>query len=115
MSKAEEQSLLLEFFGDAPFFRIIDFLLDNRLRDFSKKEIAEGADVSWATLFKYWGRLERKGVVKATRHVGNVTLYQLDEHEPLVKAIKRIELLLIERAADEAGEKAKIRMVARQH
>lgn len=110
----EPKSLLLEFFGDTPLFRIMDFLLDNRLRDFSKKEIAEGSDVSWATLFKYWGRLERRGIVKPTRRVGNITLYQLNEREPLVKEIKRMEILLMGRAEEQAVESAKVKVVARQ-
>lgn len=37
----EKDSLLLKFLGKSPQLRIIDFLLDNKLLDFSKKEIIE--------------------------------------------------------------------------
>ena len=53
-------SLFLQFFGDKPKFRIIDFLLDNELQDFTKTEIAKGAGLSWAALFSHWGGMEKK-------------------------------------------------------
>jgi|SRR3989338_11008072 len=117
MPKKEEGSLLLEFFGDRPFFRVVDFLLENRLQDFSKSEIARGADVSWATLYALWPKFERQGIVKATRKVGNITLYQLNEATPLVKELKRMELALIRQAADfnEAEVKIKVRTARPAH
>jgi DNA-binding transcriptional ArsR family regulator len=109
MAKKEEPSLLLEFFGDRPFFRMVDFLLENRLQDFSKSEIARGAEVSWATLYALWPKFERTGLVKATRKVGNVTLYQLNEATALVKELKRVEMALMKQAAEMEDEKVKIK------
>lgn len=97
-------SLLLEFFGDTPLFRIVDFLLDNRLQDFTKKDIARGSEIGWTTLYKYWNRLEEKNVVKVTRQIGRIRLYQLNETSPLVKEIKRMEMVLIKEAAPEEIE-----------
>ncbi len=103
----EEKSVFLEFFGDAPMFKIIDFLFEHRLEDFTKTEIAKGADISWATLFNYWNELEKHKMVKVTRIVGRARLYQLNEGEPIVKALKKMELELMKQAADEAEEEAK--------
>ncbi len=111
MSKKEEISLLLEFFGDRPFFRVVDFLLENRLQDFSKSEIARGAEVSWATLYALWPKFERQGIVKATRKVGNITLYQLNEATLLVKKLRQVEFALMKQAADVA--EAEVKMKAR--
>lgn len=109
-----EQSLFLEFFGDTPRFRIMDFLLDNRLMSYTKKEIAEGAGVSWASLFNHWEELEKNGVVKVARKVGRVRLYQLDDSSPIVRQLRQIEWVLINRAADEAEEEASLKVRARQ-
>ena len=97
-------SLLTGFFGNSPLIRIMDFLLENRLRDFTKKEISEGSGVSWTALYQHWKKLEEKNIVKVTRKIGRIRLYQLNEGEPLVEDIKRIEMELMRKAADEASE-----------
>ncbi len=102
--KTSEDSLFLDFFCGSPKFQIIDFLLENRLADFTKTEISKGAGVSWAALFQHWDLLERRHIVKRTRIVGRAKLYQLDESAPIVKGLKRMELLLIQSAADGEGE-----------
>jgi len=98
-----EESVFLEFFGNSPQFRIIDFLLENRLRDFTKTEIAKGAGISWASLFNHWAELEKNNIVKPTRGIGKITLYQLDEGAPMVKQLRKMELLLIKNAAQKEG------------
>jgi hypothetical protein len=108
-----DSSLLLEFFGNTPLFRIIDFLLENRLRDFTKKEISDGSGVGWTTLYKYWGRLEERNIMKVTRQVGRIKLYQLNEASPIVREIKKIELALIRQSVGEdAVHRKPIRAVA---
>ena len=109
----EENSLFLQFFGDTPRFRMIDFLLDNRLMAYTKKEIAQGALVSWASLFNHWGELEKNGVVKVVRTIGRVRLYQLDDSSPVVKQLKQIDFALIKKAAGAAEEEASMKVRAR--
>ncbi len=109
-----EKSLFLEFFGDTPRFKVIDFLLENRLSDFTKTEIAKGADVSWASLFNHWNNLEKNGIVKVTRTVGRVKLYQLDESNQIVKLLKDAEMKLIEQQANAEEEKAAMKVRARK-
>lgn len=105
-------SLFLEFFGDSPMFKIIDFLLEHRLQDFTKTEIARESGVSWATLFKYWDELEERNIVKVTRQIGRIKLYQLNEGSPIVKELKRMEMLLIKQAAEDEEEKATLKVRA---
>ncbi len=54
----EEKSLLIQFIGDTPAVRIVDFLIENKGLDFSKTEISKGANISRAALFKYWSKIE---------------------------------------------------------
>ena len=80
-----EKSLLLSLTGDMPLFRIIDFLLDNKGMDFSKKAIAEGAEISRASLFNYWEEIEKHGIVKVTRIFGKTKLYTLNAQHPVTQ------------------------------
>jgi len=105
----KEKSVLLKYFGESPMLRIIDFLLDNRLFDYSKKQMIEGAGMGKATFYKYWEGLEKRGIVKVTRAFGKTKLYKLNEANPVVKKIMEIELALIEETAPR-----KIRAVARR-
>jgi DNA-binding transcriptional ArsR family regulator len=110
VTKDDEGSLFLQFLGDKPKWRVIDFLLENRLQDFTKTEIAKGAGLSWASLYQHWDEIERKKIVKLTRTVGRAKLYQLNEKSPLVMILKSIESTLISEAADAAEEEATMKV-----
>ena len=62
-----EKSLLIQFIGDNPATRIIDFLIENKGMDYSKSEIAEGARISRAALFKHWNKIEKFNLIKITK------------------------------------------------
>ncbi|MBL7160627.1 MAG: winged helix-turn-helix transcriptional regulator [Candidatus Aenigmarchaeota archaeon] len=96
----KEKSLLLEMLGSSPEMRIIDFFLDNKLFDFSKKEIIEETGMSKATFYKHWDRLEGFGIVKISRKFGKAKLYQINRGNPLVEELFRLEKQLITTAAD---------------
>ena len=91
----EENSLLLRLTGDMPLFRIVDFLVENKGLDFSKSEIAKGAEISRASLFNYWGEVERHGMVKVTRQFGKAKLYTLNVKNPVTQKILELEKALI--------------------
>lgn len=105
MGNMEENSVLIECLGDTPIIRIIDFLLENRLFDYSKKQIAEGSGIGKVTLFKYWGRLENISAVKIARKFGKTKLYKLNEGSPIIKKLIELELALGQIAANKATEK----------
>jgi DNA helicase HerA-like ATPase len=54
----EDKTLLLQFLGENPTLKIIDFFLDNRT-DYSKKEIIEATGMSKTTFYKVWKILEK--------------------------------------------------------
>ena len=82
-----EKSLLLQLTGEMPLFKTIDFLIDNKGFDLSKKDIIEGANISRAALFKYWPELEKNNLVKITRKFGKTKLYTLNNDSLIVKRI----------------------------
>lgn len=98
----EERSLLLRLTGEMPLFKIIDFLIENKGMDFTKKDIAEGAQIARASLFNYWPELESKGIVKITRKFGKTKLYTLNSDSLVVRKILELEMALIEGAFDNA-------------
>lgn len=99
-----EKSLLIQLMGDTPANRIIDFLMENKGMDYSKKAISEGAGISRASLFKYWDKIEDFSLVKETRRFGKTRLYTLNTEGELVQELLRIESMLIKKAMDEAYE-----------
>ncbi len=102
-----EKSLLLNLTGDMPLFRIIDFLLDNKGMDFSKSDIAKGAEISRASLFNYWDEIEKHGIVRVTRSFGKTKLYTLNSKNPVTQKIIELERTLIAEAMEKASSKKK--------
>jgi len=98
----QENSLLIQFLGDNPMTRIIDFLIENKGFDYSKEEIAKGSGVSRTTLFKYWERLEKFSIVKVTRIYGKTKLYTLNTESEVVKEVLKLEFELIKHSMGDA-------------
>jgi len=100
-----KKSLLLQLTGDMPLFKVLDFLVDNKGMDFSKKDIAEGAEISKASLFNYWKELEKYNIVNVTRSFGKTKLYTLNTESPVTKKILELESTLIRQAMIKASHK----------
>ena len=101
----EKESLLLRALG-SPQLRIVDFLLDNKPFDFSKKEIIEELGMSKTTFYRVWKELEALGIVKVSRKFGKTRLYKINEENELVKSLMEIERLLISKASEKWVKKA---------
>jgi len=97
-NKMLDKSLLLNLTGEMPLFKIIDFLLENKGTDFSKTDIAEGAEISRASLFNYWSELEKHSIIKVTRSFGKTKLYTLNSKSPITQKIMELEKTLIAEA-----------------
>ena len=100
-----EKSLLLQLTGEMPLFRIIDFLIENKGFDLSKKDIIDGTNVSRAAVFKYWPELEKNNLVKITRKFGKTKLYTLNNASLIVKRILDLEKVLISESLEKASKK----------
>ncbi len=95
-----EKSLLAGFLGDTPFIRVVDFLIENSVFDYTKKDIAENAGISRASLYKIWPTLERYELVKESRKIGNTTLYKLNKENPVVQKLIELDLKISKEYAD---------------
>ncbi len=95
-----EKSLLIKFLGENPIFKIVDFLIENKSVDFTKKEIIEGSGISRASLFNVWKQIEEQEIVTITRKFGKTKLYTLNSKNPIIKKLLELESVLIEKALD---------------
>src|SRR3989338_9064548 len=91
----KKNSLLLQLTSEMPLFKIVDFLVENKGMDFTKKDIIEGTETSRASLFKYWLQLELHGIVTVTRKFGKTKLYTLNSKSLVAKKILDLEKALI--------------------
>jgi len=104
----EEKTLLVQCLGNSPKLRIIDFLIDNRPFDYSKKEIIEGSGMGKVTFFKVWKELVMFGIVQQTRKYGKAKLFKLNEGNEIVKKLLVLNYSLIKQAMDKAVAESKI-------
>jgi len=90
-----EKSLFIEFFGDYPIIRVLDFLIENEIFDYSKKDIAKYSEVSWNTLEKFFEKLLEKGIVVRTRKVGKSEMYKINLENVIVQKLMEIDKRLM--------------------
>lgn len=113
MKLETHDSLLIRALGNSPKLRILDYLLDYKLNDFTKKEIVEALKMSKLTFYKYFKDLERLGLVIASRKIGRATLYKVNLENPIVKMLIECETKLSLQIAEREAEKMKKPIEAR--
>ena len=91
-----DESNFVLFFGDTPFIRIVDALIDNIDIDHSKKELQELAGISKASFFQYWPKVEELKLACVTRSFGNTKLFTLNRKNPIVQDLLKLEAHMIE-------------------
>jgi len=90
----EEKSLFIEFMGDSPMIRVIDYLLTERELDFSITDIAENAGIGRATLYRIWDNLIKNKIIAHTRDIGRAKLYKLNTENTKIKKLIEIDDML---------------------
>jgi len=66
---------------------VLDFLLTYRGFDYSKKEIAENANVSYNTLNSFWREMLSNGIIIKTRRQKDHDLFRLNQNNNFVKSL----------------------------
>ncbi|MBL7170311.1 MAG: winged helix-turn-helix transcriptional regulator [Candidatus Aenigmarchaeota archaeon] len=89
-----DNTILVETFGNNPVIRIIDFFIDNPMFDYCKEDMIRELGMSKITFYKYFKMIEETGIVKVTRKVGKAKLYKLDEKNPVVIKLKELVWVL---------------------
>jgi len=84
--------------------RVIDFLLENRIFDYSKAEIARQAGVSRTTLDVFWKKLIKEGILRKSRTIGRATLYRFNPHSEISKKLIELDFAISKRHAEKLPE-----------
>lgn len=87
----ENKSLFIEYMGDSPQIRILDFLLTERNIDFNITDMAKNAGIGRATLYRIWKDLIKNKIIIKTREIGNSKLYRLNDSNKFIKKIIELD------------------------
>lgn len=91
----QEENTFIEYFGNTPFIKVLDFLIVGKDFDYSLTEIAKGAQVGWTAFSKVWKVFVEKGIVKHTRSIGKARLHKIDTENPLVQKLIKVHWEII--------------------
>ena len=92
----EKNSLFIEFMGDSPTIRVLDYLLTERELDFSITDLAANAGIGRATLYRIWDDIIKNRLIIPTRVIGKAKLFKLNtKNEGVKKLIELYDLLII--------------------
>ena len=101
----KNQSLFIEFLGDTPIIRVLDFLLTEKGLDFSLTDLAERSGIGRTTLYRIWNHLLKHKVVVPTRVIGKSKLYTLYTKNPTIqKLIELDDFLILQDLRKRAGK-----------
>ena len=100
--------MFIDFFGDYPLIKVLDFLVENNVFDYSKKEICRQTGVSWNTLELFWPKLEKDQLIVFTRKVGKASLFKLNSNSLIAKQLIELDNLLIKQSLGKIQPKRKL-------
>ncbi len=86
----DDTSAFIDFMGDSPVIRVLDYLLIERELDFSITDIADNSHIGRATLYRIWDGLIKNDIITYTRTIGKAKLFKLNTNNTKIK--KLIEL-----------------------
>ena len=95
MMAKDNKSLFLEYLGDTPQLRILDFLIDNQFFDYPMTEIAREANVSYNSFKLFFPELVKTGILLKTRKIGKSEYYKLNNSHPFIKKLIKLDWSLI--------------------
>ena len=98
-----DKSMLLETIGDTMENRILDFFIEGVGIDYSKTDIADNCGISRPTIYKILPVMIKNELIKSTRTIGNVELYTLNRENERVKALLKLEEILLKKSFEELG------------
>ncbi len=101
----KEESIFLEYVGDSPRMRILQYLIEGRDFDYTLTDLLS-AGVSWGTLNTLVPKLLELRIVLKTRKIGRATLYKINQENVAVKQLIELYDNLILEKLNQIEEKA---------
>lgn len=100
MKIKENKSIFLEYLGDTPQLRVLDFFIDNHFFDFPLTEIARGSNVSYNSLASFFSDWIKKEIVIKTRRIGKSDYYKINLENHFVKNLIKFDWSLTKKTAN---------------
>ena len=100
----KEESIFLDYVGDSPRMRILQYLIEGRDFDYTLTDLLN-AGVSWGTLNTLVPKLLELGIVVKTRKIGRATLYKINKENVAAKQLMDLYGSLILKKLDSIEEK----------
>lgn len=85
------ESAFLKYFGDSPIFRVIDFLIDNHIFDYSVTTVSKETNTAKKTVYKIFSRLLKNKCLIKTRIEGKNIMYKLNLSHPFIKGLMKMD------------------------
>lgn len=82
----KEGSIFLDYVGDTPRMRILQYFIEGRDFDYTLTDLLN-AGVSWGTLNSLVPKLLELGIVIKTRKIGRATLYRINQENVMMKQL----------------------------
>ena len=103
----KNESAFLEYFGDTPKLRFLNFLIGNHFFDFNMTDMAKEANISYNSLISFFQEFLDKGIIIKTRRVGKSDMYKLNLDNPISKNFLRFAWFLTKQDSG-VGEKVSV-------
>lgn len=84
-----EASIFLDYVGDTPRMRVLQYLIEGRAFDYTLTDMLN-AGVSWGTLNQLIPELLRLNIVIKTRKIGRATLYKINQDNLMAKQLTNL-------------------------
>lgn len=72
-----EDTLFVKVFGASPRNKVLMFMVENNIFDYSKSDIANYCNVSRATLDSFFDEFTSFDIIRRTRKIGRAVLYRI--------------------------------------
>ena len=96
----KNESVFIDLVGNSPKARVLDFLLESYMFDYSLSDICKNSNVGWTTLHTFWEELEKLELVVNTRMVGKAKMYKMNIKNPTVQLLIKFVTELSFKAGD---------------
>jgi len=85
METEKNTSAFLEYFGNTPKLKFLDFLIGNHFFDFNMTDMARESNISYNSLKSFFDEFLDKEIVIKTRRVGKSDMYKFNMENPIAQ------------------------------
>lgn len=109
-----EESPMRAIFGPHPQVKVIETLVLHPEFEYNLTELAESAEISKTTIFELKDKLLHYRIIKPTKKVGRIQLYQFDKDSPVGKLLNSLSYKLADIDVDLLLKREKIKEVGKK-